>query len=268
MERFILGGWDATGKPGGMRWGTDPTKANTSDRSSCSTSGAALAAFRLARAGIRREFYTKWGRSALEWVLTTMRDNDGLVRDALRLPSWKMVDAKWTYNTGVPIHALAEHHLLTKDPESLAQAKLLATAAMDRSRRLYDGLVHNAAERYWYDSSFFVPYLVDGLIKLYKISGDKSTIAEVKRNANYAYACIRDPADGLYFRNFRLWRIGNSQLEVWQKMTGQAHSLVPDDSERASDARSRELPVAQRPLVKTLLANAAMARMYWLIAGA
>ncbi len=267
MERFLLGGWDASGKPGGMTWGTDPTKANTSDRSACSTSGAALAAFRLAHVGIRRDFYTKWGRSALEWIVTRMRDKDDLVRDALRPPDYKTIDTKWTYNTGVPIHAFVEHYRLTKDRLSLDEARRMGAASIDRSKRLYDGLARDPANRYWYDSSFFVPYLADGLLKLYKATGDRALLAEVQRNANYAYACIRDPVDGLYFRGWRLWKIGDAQLAKWQEMTGQTHRLEADDSERASDPQSAKLAVAQRPLVKTLLANAAMARLYWLLAG-
>jgi hypothetical protein len=268
MERFILGGWDASGKPGGMRWGTDPTKANTADKTACSTSGAALAAFRLARAGIRRDFYVRWGRSALEWVMTTMRDKDGLIRDGLRPPDWSVVATKWTYNTGVPIHAFVEHHRLTGERASLDAAKSLAAAAMDHTKRLYDGLIQDPASRFWYDSCFFVPYLVDGLLKLYKVTGDRAIIDEVRRNADYAYRYLRDPADGLYFRNWRLWRIGDEQLRRWQELTGQTHRLDPDDSERAGDPESAKRPVADRPLVKTLLANAGMARLFWLVAGA
>lgn len=268
MQRFILGGWDSTGEPGGMRWGTDPTKANTSDKTACSTSGAALAAFRLARCGIRRDYYLRWGREALEWVMTHMRDTDGLIRDGLRPPAWTIVETKWTYNTGVPIHAFVEHYRLTKEPESLETARRLADAAMDRNKRLYDGLVQDPANRYWYDSSFFVSYLVDGLLKLYSVTKDKALLTEVKRNANYAYRCLRDPADGLYYRNWRLWRIGADQLQMWQKLTGQVHRLEADDSERASDTRSAAMPVADRPLVKTLLANAGMARLFWLLSNA
>jgi hypothetical protein len=266
MERFILGGWDASGKPGGMRWGTDPTKANTSDKTACSTSGAALAAFRLARAGVRREFYTKWGRSALDWVMTTLRDKDGLVRDGLRPPAWSVVETKWTYNTGVPIHAFVEHYRLTGDNAGLEAARSLAAAATDHSKRLYDGLVENPANRYWFDSSFFVPYLVDGLLKLHAVTRDAALLDEVRRNADYAYRYLRDPADGLYFRSWRLWRIGDEQLRRWEELTGQTHRLEADRSERAGDAASAKLPVADRPLVKTLLANAGISQMYWLIA--
>jgi uncharacterized protein YyaL (SSP411 family) len=267
MERFILGGWDASGKPGGMRWGTDPTKANTSDKSACSTSGAALAAFRLAKVGVRRDYYLKWGRGALDWVVTRMRDKDDLVRDALREPGWRMIDTKWTYNTGAPIHAFVEHYQLSKDRSSLEEARRMGAASIDRSKRLYDGLVRDPANRYWYDSSFFVPYLVDGLLKLYRATGDRAPLEEVKRNADYAYACIRDPADGLYFRSWRLWKIGDAQLEKWREITGQTHRLEADDSERSGDRQFAKLSVERRPLVKTLLANAAMARLYWLLAG-
>src|SRR5438045_51591 len=50
MANYLVKGWDDSGHPGGMRWGYDPSKANTSDRGTSSTAGSALAALMLARA--------------------------------------------------------------------------------------------------------------------------------------------------------------------------------------------------------------------------
>jgi hypothetical protein len=51
-------------------------------------------------------------------------------------------------------------------------------------------------------------------------------------------------------------------------MTGQTHRLEADESERSKEKDQMSKPVNQRPLVKTLLANAAMARMMWSVAAA
>jgi hypothetical protein len=57
-------------------------------------------------------------------------------------------------------------------------------------------------------------------------------------------------------------------LEAWRKLTGQDHRLVADDSERSKERRYDRVPVADRPMVKTLLANAGTARLFWLLAQA
>jgi hypothetical protein len=44
MAEFVIKGEDKTGHPGGIRWGADPAKPNTSDRGTSSTAGSALAA--------------------------------------------------------------------------------------------------------------------------------------------------------------------------------------------------------------------------------
>jgi hypothetical protein len=175
---------------------------------------------------------------------------------------------KWTYNTGATILAHVEYYRLTLDKAHLEEATRLARAATDRTKRLYDGAVQDPNKRFWFDSGFFVHHLAEGLLALYRVTGDEALLAEVRRNANYAYQYLRDPSDGLYWRNWRLWRIGEPQLEAWKKLTGQECRLDADDSERSKERRYDKVPVADRPVVKTLLANAGTARLFWLLAQA
>ncbi|MCW3054900.1 MAG: hypothetical protein JWN14_4070 [Chthonomonadales bacterium] len=265
-RNFLPLGWDKSGNPGGQRWGTDPTKPGTGDRNACSTVSLALAAISLTRLGIDRAATLAMCRAALNWTSTHLRDTDDLIQDGLHSPDWAIMTTKWTYNTGALIRAYVDLYRFTGDRTYLNEAKRLAKAATDRSKRLYDGLVQNPEHRFWYDSSFFVPHLAEGLLALYRETRDETLREEVRRNANYAYHYLRDPADGLYWRNWRLWRIGAPQLETWHKLTGQDHPLEPDDSERSKEARFDKVAVADRPLVKTLLANAGMARLFWLLA--
>ncbi|HZP84238.1 MAG TPA: glycoside hydrolase family 76 protein [Chthonomonadaceae bacterium] len=265
-ERFLTRGWDASGRPGGQRWGTDPTKPGTDDHNACSTASAALAALGLARLGVNRQANLRRAEAALDWIVRRLRDTDGLIQDGLHAPDWKVMPTKWTYNTGAPIRAYVEHHQLTGDKASLEEANRLARAATDRTKRLYDGLVRDPERRFWYDSSFFVPHLVEGLLALCRVTGEEALRAEVRRNANYAYQYLRDPSDGLYWRNWRLWRIGAAQVAAWRRLTGQEQSLEPDEAERSKESRYDGVPLAERPLVKTLLANAGMARLFWLLA--
>jgi hypothetical protein len=268
MEGFLKGGWGAAGSPGGMRWGTDPGNPATADRAACSTSMTALAALLLAQLGIEERANLAFARALLDWLLTNLQDADGLIMDALEPPDWRLRRVKWTYNTGVTLRAHVELYRLTGEATALAEAQRLALAAIRRDGALYDSLVQDPEQRFWYDSSFFVPYLVDGLMGLYELTREPTLLGEVQRNADYAYDLLRDRTDGLYWRNWRPWRIGDEQLAAWEALTGQIHALEPDDSERSKAPQHANTPLDQRPLVKTLLANAGMARMLWVVAGA
>ncbi len=271
LERFMAGGWDDTDHPGGVRWGTDPSKDGTGDRTTSATAGFALAALLLARAGLEPDRNIARARKALAWIEDRLLDRDGLVRDGLYAPDWSMMETKWTYNTGVPIRAYVELYRLTKDPQAIDKARRLAAAATDRTKPLYDQLVRDPDKRFWFDSGYFVHYLADGLLQLASVLPGlegRGLVEEVKRNANYAYNYLRDPGDGLYFRNFRLWTIGEEQCRTWQRLTGQECRLEADDSERSREARYEKLPVKDRPFAKTLLANAAYARLFWMLATA
>ena len=286
MASYIVKAWDDSGSPGGMRWGSDPSKPNTSDRGTSSTAGSALAAMMLARAGVDTAFHAKWGLKLLEWLATNLTDVDGLVMDALTLrtpspsvsggvvrnepgvPSFTVRRIKWTYNTGVPMRAWVEHYRLTKDPKSLAAAVDLAHAAIDRRGALFDQVVHDPNKRYYWDDTYFVHYLVDGLLQVARETGDPALtagiLAEVRRNVDYARRYIRDPQDGFYWRNWRLYAIGEAQLDAWQKLTDQTIPPEFAPSERSQDPKSQTFPINDRPLVKTLLANASAARLLWL----
>ena len=270
MARYVVGGWDATGKPGGTRWGSDPAKPNTSDRGTSATAGSALAALMLARAGVKTQFYGDWGLQLLSWIFTRLRDADGLIMDALIEPNWEARRVKWTYNTGVPMRAYVEHFRLTKNPRSLEMATQLARAALDVNGALFDSAVHDAAKRHLWDGTYFVHYLLDGLLHVAQSSSDarlvKAASAQAQRSANYAFGYLRDPADNFYWRNWRLYAIGAQQHETWQKWTGQTIAPAYDASERSQEPRFASRAVAERPLVKTLLANAGAARMFWLAA--
>ena len=270
MANYVVKGFDTTKKPGGVRWGSDPAKADTGDRGTSATAGAALAALVLARAGVNTKFYTDWGLTVLTWLSTHLQDADGLIMDALTPPKWEVRRVKWTYNTGVPMRAYVEHYRLTKNPASLAMATKLARAALDKNKGLFDQKVKDPAKRPFWDGTYFVHYLADGLLQVSQVTPDAKLAADarnaIKSTARYTYNYLRDPADGFYWRNMRLYTIGEAQLETWRKWTTQTVAPEYDASERSQESKYQSLPVQDRPLVKTLLANGAVARLFWLAA--
>src|SRR4029079_8624615 len=128
------------------------------------------AAVSLARIGINRPDNLRWTKAALDWIFRRLRDTDDLIRDGLHAPDWTVMPTKWTYNTGAPIRAYVEYHRLTGDKAALESAQRLARAAVDPTKRLYDGRVHDPNRRFWYDSGFFVHHLAEGLLALYQVT--------------------------------------------------------------------------------------------------
>lgn len=270
MAMYVVKGYDNAGPPGGTRWGSDPAKPNTSDRGTSSTAGSALAAMMLARAGVETEFYVIWGHKLLTWLTDRLQDMDGLMMDALVPPDWTPRRIKWTYNTGVPIRAYAEHYRLTGSENSLAQATRLARNAVAQNEALFDQAVHDIHKRFYWDSIYFVQYLADGLLQAAEVTHDHALAAKIRatlaQSTDYAYTYLRDSVDGFYWRNYRLYTIGTAQHKVWEQWTGQSITPAYDASERSQEPKYRTLAVQDRPLVKTLLADAGAARLFWLAA--
>jgi hypothetical protein len=61
----------------------------------------------------------------------------------------------------------------------------------------------------------------------------------------------------------RLWKIDKERYRLWTHLTGQTDTRLDKDSERDPDERAASDPSGT---VKTLLANASVAHMYWKIA--
>jgi hypothetical protein len=75
----------------------------------------------------------------------------------------------------------------------------------------------------WFDSGFFIQHLADGLIALRSVDPAMAPqiTAELLNEANYAYTEVRDPADGMYWRNWRICRVNPRRLQQWNLYTGQ-----------------------------------------------
>ena len=262
---FVRGGWDNSDNPGGLRWGTKAGLQDRSDRTVSATAAGALAALLLAPIGDRAG-YEAWAKRALDWIRTKLSADNGLIYDGFRAPNFSRMPTIWTYNTGVPIRAALEYARQTKDESYRKWAIAMGDACLDRTQSpMFDGSVADLSKRYWYDSTFFIHYLVDGMRELTRATGDQKYANEARREANFVKTYLYDE-DGLYLRNMRLWMIDAKRLAAYQKLTGQSTpAFSPDASERSMEPADMTKPVGQRPIVKTLLANAGTARMFWLL---
>lgn len=260
---------------GSMQWNYDMSVANGSDLAACSSLAAAVAALSLATqantsAAIQigglhadRDLLIGWAAKGLSFVQNSLVDSDGLVRDALYLDTaanqWKIRADKWTYNTGYLIYGYSLLYQLTGSQSALALAASTASAAINHNSALFDQNVPNASVRYWNDDTFFVSYLVEGLSEYFKISSDANVKQEILRQALYAHDYVRDPADGLYWRNWRLYKINTATTQAGNSLMNTNFSLSPDLSER-STANTSLYP-------KSLLSNSSTAQLYLFITG-
>lgn len=259
-----------TGGPGGIAWGTNGNGSPYTDRTASTQALVAVAALTMAGMGYDSALFTSWGRDVLTWITTHLQDpSDGLIRDSLTDPNntgtYTVSPTKWTYNTGNTLSAFVLLYRLTGDTQALASAEALANAAINRAGALYDSVVVDANVRFWYDDSYFVHHLGKGLLELWSVTQNPAIKAEVLRHAAYAQTQLVDSRDNLAWRNWRLWTIDADTLQKWTVLTGQQFVLQPDLSERAQN--DLNMPVAQRPMVKTLLGCSGMARFFWTATG-
>lgn len=180
----------------------------------------------------------------------------------LQLPSGLVKDGPpggptWTYNTGA---ALTVCCLLGEEERAVT----LAAAAIDRSKGLYDLSVVDPDRRFWWDQTYFVQLLIEGLVTFIETFGSShekladAAAAEVEREMGYLLSELRD-RDGLTWRNWRLYRIGEVQEERFREVCGEAPGRQEgwDESERWI---MKGVEVGRRKLCKTLLGSAGSAR--------
>ncbi|KAF8422439.1 glycosyl hydrolase family 76-domain-containing protein [Tirmania nivea] len=278
---FCLTGWDKA-NGGGIRWHVSTEGPPWTDRNACSTSLTAVAALELASVlrdgGVSntdkqvREL-VDWGRECVDWVwgelVSGNGNGNGLVLDGLvqkqKGGPWVREGPTYTYNTGHTITALVLLYdlLLPGDPYAPTirlRASSLVISSIDRTKGLYDKTVPNLQQRYWWDNSFFVHLLVEGLVVWGMRFGSEDNFlwrqvrGEIQRQMDYVITYLRDKDDGLYWRNFRLYTISIEHLRVYIALTGDVERQPKfDAAEMRQDDQSMALPVAQRALVKTLL---------------
>lgn len=112
--------------------------------------------------------------------------------------------SNYSYNTGITLHALCLLQEVSPSPDLAAKAQRLAEAALDRSKSLFDTSVANTEYRYWWDFTFFLHLLFEGLTEYTRVFGpsNQATVAKIRteltRHTAYMQKYIKDNNDGLY----------------------------------------------------------------------
>lgn len=190
-----------------------------------------------------------------------------LIREFNSMPDLRVTaNVACRYNTGHTITAMVLLYdlLLPTDAHYRTtirtRATTLVTASLDRTKSLYDTSVPNQAQRYWWDNNFFVHLLVEGLVVWGTRFGSKEPTlwnqvkAEINREVSYLMTNLRDPKDGLYWRNWRMYTISMGHWRQYKTLTGDTDRQPQlDSAERLRDEASLSRPVGERAMTKTLL---------------
>lgn len=196
----------------------------------------------------------------------------------------------------MPLHAICLLQELNPTSDLAAKAEKLAAAAVDKTKSLFELTVANLQYRFWWDNTYFLQLLIEGLISYAKTYAAiqpaiaQRVVEEMDRQLRYVKTYIIDSSDRLYvylfllvfppfsrltqrrgkyrsyWRSLRLYAISQEKLAIYRQLTGDNREPEYDQEERLMDDANLALPVAERELCKTLLGNGGAARTF-LLAG-
>jgi len=259
-------GWDRSDDPGGVAWHIDQPNS----RNACSTLSAAMFACRLALHGVEKAFCTAMARACIAFADAHLIDSDGLVLDAWQRDGdagqWHHDARKFTYNTGFGIAAFQLWAQLSGERAYADRATRLALTAVDPESALFDRALPPQL-RTWHDATYFAHHLVEALVLVAQAHGAHSQAGQaitscLARFAAHLRAHIFDARDAMYFRPLRMYCIGQEQTDLFNREFGTQMPLEANQEDREQG----DGPPEGRRLIKTLIANASVARCFMLTA--
>lgn len=268
--QFLMTGFERTGNPGGVRWHISKNVFNT-----CTTAECGLAALRLAKfVNHDPRPYIDFAVACCRWIFDRLQDpEDKLIWDGFdprpdNPNEYQVTQHKWTYNQGTPLSLCCMLYYFTRDEWYKNKAEELAMAVTDRNTAIFDRDTPNMEARHYRDSVFFYQLLAEGFADFMLYLGDKSPEHVVNRvreeslhTLKYVHKYLKDPADGLYFQTFELFRINEHTYEAFKALTGENKPYEPAATERENVEVS--IAVEQRPLTKSLISCASAARIFF-----
>jgi hypothetical protein len=168
IYRFMLGGLDSIAG-GGIYW----KEGNMTTKNTCSNGPGVLVALQLYEL-TKRAAYLYTALSIYEWTNKNLQAPDGLFYDAIKIPSLKVDEHKYTYNTGTMLQSNVLLYNATKEKKYLDEAERIAKAG-----RAYFFKNNRLPNEYWFNA-----VLLRGYIELYKIDKNKDWINFFETDAN------------------------------------------------------------------------------------
>ncbi|EPY51718.1 alpha-1,6- mannanase [Schizosaccharomyces cryophilus OY26] len=267
---LINRGWNQ--QKGGVAWHVNSGSPPGGNLNACSTAMSALAALRLAFAvddNKKKQQLVSFAWNCVEWIHNNLVDNSHLVCDGLSMKDgkWTLDSVKFTYNTGA---TLASMSLLLGFEDIIkglpnigkihSYMENMAEAALNTKSAMYDQSCKTDFKT-WKDNTFFAQHLAEGLMT-FSFAMPTSSYAKpaqqmVFDQAEFIMKYIRDPKDGLYFRDLNLYKISQDLTNTFNKIFHANQNFQPDKDERIQG----DGPVEKQPLCKSLIGSSGAARM-------
>jgi rhamnogalacturonyl hydrolase YesR len=176
IYQFTLTGYDIIAG-GGLYWKEfDSTTKNT-----CSNGPEVLMALQLYKI-TKEKKYLDTAMLIHDWVNKNLRSPEGLYYDNIMLPSLKIDQRIYTYNTGTMLQSDVLLYQITGKEKYLASAKKIAASALNYFFK--DDLF---PDNYWFNA-----VLLRGYVELYKVDKERKYMAAFKTYADKVWNTQRD----------------------------------------------------------------------------
>lgn len=236
-----------------------------------SNSVAAVGALKMIKHARSKEEERKlyeFAKLCLNFIWTKMRDTDNVIMDGVNKNTVNLDKTKYTYNQGMTLMGFSLLYKYDKNPQWADNAKLLAEAATDRGKTIFDRDYDDWNKRYWHGSVYFGQLLIEGLAEYIICCGDVGPEGsvncckeEIRRHLSYLRKYVYDPADGLYFGSFDIYTLSEDVYKRYRSEFGGHKPFKPDPRERRG--RMDDVPVERRPIAKSLICQAAASHAFF-----
>ncbi|MEP6748614.1 MAG: glycoside hydrolase family 76 protein [Bacteroidota bacterium] len=174
--QFMMGGTD-TIAGGGLYW----KEGNRTTKNTCSNGPGVLVALQLYQI-TKEKKYLQYALNIYQWTTTHLQAPDGLFYDAIKIPSLKISEQKYTYNTGSMLQANVLLYTITNKQKYLQEARRMAKAGKEYFFK--NGRLPN---EYWFNA-----VMLRGYAALYKVDKNKEWIDFFKEDADRIWNTERD----------------------------------------------------------------------------
>jgi predicted alpha-1,6-mannanase (GH76 family) len=178
-----LGGVDEV-LGGGSYWRIDPESYPT--KNTCANAPLAAALFKIIphiSSVKQKEHYYAQGLMIMEWTQKNLQDKDGVMWDSINVHTKEIDKRKFTYNTALMIQSHLSRYKITTDKKHLIEAIRLANASahwLQQNRDANDGRIYSGPVR-------FTVHLIEALLDVYQINGDKILLENCQQTADYCW---------------------------------------------------------------------------------
>ncbi|WP_316803324.1 glycoside hydrolase family 76 protein [Pedobacter nototheniae] len=176
IYRFLLTGYDDKAG-GGLYW----KEGDKNSKNTCSNGPNVLVSLQLYKI-TKEKKYLDTALLVYNWTNKHLRAATGIFYDAIKIPSLKVDEGTYTYNTGTMLQSNVLLYEITSDKKYLEEAKVIAAAA---ENHFYKN--NKLPDHYWFNA-----VLLRGYMELFKIEKKSSRLKFIIDDAERIWNEERD----------------------------------------------------------------------------